>query len=197
MFAFLAAVFFLIISPGPGVLSTAGVSAAFGATPAYRYLAGLFIGNNLVALAVVSGLAGLMLTHPIVRPVLMYASVIYLIYLAARIALAGSKIAFIEKQSPPGLLNGIALQAINPKAYVVNTTLFTSFAFSQFSPTMEIIWKFVIINVIWIPIHILWLALGISLKKMSLPHHVQRLINLFMGASLLLVVVLALLFQPN
>lgn len=196
MFAFLAAVFFLLITPGPGVLSTAGVSAAFGATPAYRYLIGLFIGTNLVALAVVTGVAGLMLAHPIVRPVLLYVSVIYLLYLAARIAFAGSKIAFIEKKTPPGVLNGIALQIINPKAYVVNTTLFTSFAFSQLTPSMEIIWKFVIINAIWIPIHLLWLALGISLKKMSLSHHIQRSINLFMGASLLAVVALALLFRP-
>lgn len=197
MFAFLAAVFFLLITPGPGVLSTAGVSAAFGAKPAYRYLAGLFIGTNLVALAVVTGVARLMLAHPFVRPVLLYTSVFYLIYLAARISLAGSKIAFIEKQSPPGLLNGIALQIINPKAYVVNTTLFTSFAFSQLTSGMEIFWKFVIINAIWIPIHLLWLALGISLKKMSLPDHIQRLINLVMGASLLAVVALALLFRPQ
>lgn len=197
MFVFLAAVFFLLITPGPGVLSTAGVSAAFGAAPAYRYLTGLFIGTNLVALAVVTGVAGLMLAHPIVRPILLYASVIYLFYLAARIALAGSKIAFIENQTAPGILNGIALQAINPKAYVVNTTLFTSFPFSQMTPSMEVFWKFVLINVVWIPIHLLWLAAGIALKKMSLPHHVQRRINLFMGASLFAVVVLALLFKPQ
>jgi len=197
MFVFLAAVFFLLITPGPGVLSTAGVSAAFGATPAYRYLTGLFIGTNLVALAVVTGVAGLMLAHPVVRPVLLYASVLYLVYLAARIALAGSKIAFIEKQTAPGLLNGIALQAINPKAYVVNTTLFTGFPFTQVSTGMEIFWKFVLINAVWIPIHLLWLAAGIALKKMSLSHRIQRRINIFMGASLLMVVLLAMLYKPQ
>lgn len=197
MFAFLAAIFFLLITPGPGVLSTAGVSAAFGAQPAYRYVTGLFIGTNLVALAVVTGVAGLMLAHPIIRPILLYASILYLIYLAARIAFAGANIAFIEKKTPPGILNGIALQAINPKAYVVNTTLFTSFPFSQLSSGMEIFWKFVLINAVWIPIHLLWLAAGIALKKMSLTHRVQRLINLLMGASLLAVVVLAFLFKPQ
>lgn len=197
MFVFIAAVFFLLITPGPGVLSTAGVSAAFGAGPAYRYVTGLFIGTNLVALAVVTGVAGLMLAHPVVRPVLLYASVLYLVYLAARIAFAGSKIAFIEKQSAPGLINGIALQAINPKAYVVNTTLFTGFPFAGFSAGMEIFWKFVLINAVWIPIHLLWLAAGIGLKKMSLPHHIQRRINIFMGASLLMVVILAMWFRPQ
>jgi len=183
MLAFLAAIFFLLITPGPGVLSTAGVSAAFGAKPAYRYVTGLFIGTNLVALAVVTGVAGLMLDLPVVRPILLYASALYLLYLAGRIALEGAEISFIEKQSAPGLLNGIALQAINPKAYVVNTTLF-------------ILWKFVLINAVWIPIHLLWLAAGIALKKMSLPHHVQRRINIFMGLSLLIVVILAVLYKP-
>ena len=196
MIAFLAAIFFLLITPGPGVLSTAGVSAAFGAKPAYRYLIGLFIGTNLVALAVVSGVAGLMLAHPIIRPVLLYASVAYLIYLAAKIAFAGAKIAFIENQSAPGLINGIALQAINPKAYVVNTTLFTSFPFAHLTATTEIVWKFVLINAIWIPIHLLWLAAGVGIKRMALTKQVQRRINILMGASLLIVVFLAIFFQP-
>ncbi len=197
MFPFLGAVFFLLITPGPGVLSTAGVSAAFGPKPAYRYLFGLFIGTNLVALAVVTGVASLMLAHPIVRPVLLYASTGYLLYLAAKIALAGSKLAFIEKQSAPGILNGIALQAINPKAYVVNTTLFAGFPFAGFAATQEILWKFVIINAIWIPIHLLWLAMGIALKKMALPYKTQRLINIFMGLSLLAVVALAMIYRPT
>lgn len=197
MLAFLASVFFLLITPGPGVLSTAGVSAAFGAGPAYRYLIGLFIGTNLVALAVVTGLAGLMLAHPIVRPTLLYLSLAYLFYLAARIALAGSTIAFIENQKAPGILNGIALQAINPKAYVVNTTLFTGFAFTGMSAMSEIAWKFVLINLIWIPIHFIWLGTGIALKRMSLSHRVQRCINILMGFSLLIVVLLAIAYRPS
>jgi len=197
MLAFLSAVFLLLITPGPGVLSTAGVSAAYGAKPAYRYVAGLFIGTNIVALAVVTGLAGLMLAHPIVRPVLLYASATYLVYLAAKIAFAGSKIAFIENQKAPGLINGIALQAINPKAYVVNTTLFTSFPFSHMTTSTEVIWKFILINSIWIPIHLLWLAAGIGLKRMSLPDSIQRRINLLMGASLLMVVLLAMFYRPT
>lgn len=197
MLAFIAAVFFLLITPGPGVLSTAGVSAAFGASPAYRYVIGLFIGTNLVALAVVTGVSGLMLAHSIVKPVLMYASIAYLLYMALRIALAGSKIAFIEKQRPPGILNGIALQAINPKAYVVNTTLFTSFPFANASALSEIIWKFILINAIWIPIHLLWLAAGIAVKRLALPAHVQRTINVFMAVALLAVVFLAFWFRPE
>ncbi len=192
MLVFLTAVFFLLITPGPGVLSTAGVGSAFGATPGYRYVFGLFIGNNVVALAVVTGLAGIVLAQPALRDFLMYASILYLCYLAAKIAFAGSHIAFIESTRPPGLMDAILLQLINPKAYVVNTALFTGFPFATASLHTETLWKFVLINVIWIPIHLTWLAVGIGLKQMNLPTKWQRIINILMACSLLAVVFLAM-----
>jgi threonine/homoserine/homoserine lactone efflux protein len=191
MSVFLTAVFFLLITPGPGVLSTAGVGSAFGAQAGYRYVFGLFLGTNLVALAVVTGLAGLVLAQPGLRTVLMYASALYLFYLAAKIALAGSNIAFIESVKAPGIIDAILLQAINPKAYVVNTALFTGFKFANSSLLNETLWKFFLINLIWIPIHLLWLSAGIGLKQLDLPPLWQRTINILMACSLLIVVFLA------
>lgn len=191
MLTFAAAVFFLIITPGPGVLSTAGVGAAFGARAGTRYVAGLFVGTNLVCLAVVSGLTAVLLADARLRTILFFASILYLSYLALKIALAGSKIAFIERQSPPGVFGGIALQAINPKAYAVNTALFTGFGFMPDNYPVEIALKFMIVNAIWIPIHFAWLWLGITLRRMNLPHRTQRAINVAMALSMLLVVALA------
>lgn len=188
---FITAVFFLLITPGPGVLSTAGVGAAYGARAGYRYVLGLFIGTNIVALAVVTGLAGVVLTQPALRTILLYASVLYLCYLAFKIAFARSGIAFIESTKAPGIVDALALQAINPKAYVVNTTLFTGFEFVGMPLWQETAWKFLLINLIWIPIHIAWLVAGIGLQKLNLPARWQRLINALMAVSLLMVVLLA------
>jgi threonine/homoserine/homoserine lactone efflux protein len=192
---FLTAVFFLLVTPGPGVLSTAGVGAAYGAHAGYRYVLGLCIGTNIVALAVVTGLAGVVLAQPALRTILLYASVLYLCYLAFKIAFAGSKIAFIESTEAPGVANALALQAINPKAYVVNTTLFTGFEFAGMPLWQETVWKFALINIVWIPIHILWLSAGIGLQKLNLPARWQRLINMLMAGSLLMVVFLAVLMS--
>ena len=115
--------FLLLITPGPGVLSTAGVGAAFGTRAGIRYVVGLFVGTNMVALSVVTGLAAVVFAVPAVRNILLVLSVIYLMYLAFRIAFAGAKIAFIEATHKPGFFSGILLQIINPKAYAVNTTL--------------------------------------------------------------------------
>ncbi|MEC8091254.1 MAG: LysE family translocator, partial [Pseudomonadota bacterium] len=74
MLTFAAAVFLLIITPGPGVLSTAGVGAAFGWRQGLFYIGGLCAGTNLVGLAVISGLAAVILAEPVVRTVLLFAS---------------------------------------------------------------------------------------------------------------------------
>ena len=195
MLIFAAAVFFLIITPGPGVLSTAGVGSAFGARPGVRYVLGLFIGTNMVALAVVSGLAAMILADPRIRGVLFAASTAYLLYLALRIALAGSRVAFVEAARPPGVFDGIALQMINPKAYAVNTTLFSGFAFGGTNLLLETLLKFLIVNAIWVPIHFLWLWLGITLRRLDLSDRAHRVINIAMSLSMLAVVGLAAAYQ--
>ena len=191
MFAFAFAVFLLLITPGPGVLSLAGVGTAYGWKKGVQYLGGLWIGNNLVSLAVISGLAALLLADPIVRNVLLFISATYLLFLAGKVAFAGSKVAFIH-MTAPGLVSGITLQLINPKAYAVNTTLFTSFAFYPDSFAVETGLKLLIMNTIWLPLHLLWLYAGVRLNALNLPARIQRIINLVMAACLLAVVVLSI-----
>lgn len=190
MLGFVLAVFFLLITPGPGVLTTAGIGSGFGYAAGMRFLTGLFVGTNLVALAVVSGLAAILLSVPWLRSVLMAVSVAYLLYLAFRIAFSRSRVAFIETRRPLGFVNGVALQMINPKAYAVNTALFSGFAFWPQSLLVETAIKFAIINVIWVPIHLLWLAAGVGLHRLNLGERVQFIINLGMALAMLIVVAL-------
>ncbi len=191
MLTFAAAVFFLIITPGPGVLSAAGVGAGFGFRQGMRYVLGLFIGTNLVAAAVVSGLAAVLLAEPRIRIALFALSFGYLTYLALRIAFAGARVAFIERAQPPGIGGGILLQAVNPKAYAVNTALFTGFGFLPASYGAEVAIKVLIINAIWVPIHVLWLWAGVTLHRLDLSPRAHSAINILMALSMLAVVALA------
>lgn len=193
MLTFAAAVFFLIITPGPGVLSAAGVGSGFGYRPGVRYVGGLFVGNNLVALVVVSGVAAIVFSVPALRTVLVYASAAYLTYLALKIAFSGSRIAFIHAERAPGFANGLLLQAINPKAYAVNTAFFSGFAFWPSSLMSETIIKFAILNAIWVPIHFLWLGAGVTVRRLELGQRTQFAINVVMALSMLAVVALAAL----
>ena len=138
MINFALAVFFLIITPGPGVLSVAGVGAAFGYKSGVRYILGLCLGTNLVALAVVTGLAAIVLSNSFLRVALMLCSSSYLLFLAYRIATQGADISFSKSDRKPGILAGILLQLVNPKAYAVNTAMYTAFLIYPNSIILEI-----------------------------------------------------------
>ena len=195
MLTFAISVFLLIVTPGPGVLSTAGFGAAYGFKKSLRYVLGLFLGTNLVFFAVASGLIAILLSVPSVRIFLLVLSTCYLFYLASKIALAGSNITFIKAKAPPGIVSGILLQAINPKAYVVNTTFVSGFAFYQSSFVMELIIKFLIINSIWIPLHLIWLYVGTVLHELNLTNKNQRIINLMLAFSMIAAVIISISYS--
>ena len=187
MDSFALAVLLLTITPGPAVLTLAGVGSAFGWRDGMLFLFGLFVGVNLVCLAVISGLAALLVANPMVRIVLLLTSSAYLAYLALKIALAGTKIGFI-RTGAPGFVNGTMFQLINPKAYAVNTILFSGFAFYPDNFVIETGLKLLINSAMWIPIHFLWLYAGVMLNQLKLPAQTHKIINFFMSGCLFAVV---------
>ena len=193
MLEFVIAVFFLLITPGPGVLTTAGIGAAYGYRSGYRFLMGLCLGGFITMMIVISGLAAIVLTVPALRLVLLFASVGYLVYLAWRIASADSMIGFKPAKTPLGFRNGLVLQFINPKAYVVGATLFSGFTFMPDTPVVEVVVKLLLFNAIWVPVHLIWLGVGGKLGSMNLNQRTGRVINIGMAISLLVVAFVALL----
>ncbi len=180
----------MIATPGPGVLTAAGIGSGFGWGAGIRFLIGLFVGTNLGALIVVSGLSAIVLAEPTIRTVLVWASICWFLYLAAKIALAGAKIGFMAATRAPRVIDGLLLQLINPKVYAVNTLLFGGFAFWDHSPA-EYVAKFIIINTIWVPVHLAWLWAGVKVGELELAPAAQRAINIAMALSLMIVVVLS------
>ena len=57
MIEFALAVFFLLITPGPGVLSTAGIGAAYGYRAGLAYVGGLMLGGAFTMVMVISAAA--------------------------------------------------------------------------------------------------------------------------------------------
>ena len=192
MINFAAAVFFLIITPGPGVLSVAGVGAAFGYKTGIRYIFGLCLGTNMVAIAVVTGLATIVLSNYPLRLIFMLCSSSYLLFLAYKIAWSSTNISFSQSERKPGILAGVLLQLVNPKAYAVNTAMYAGFLIYPESLSFEIGIKFLIMNLIWFPIHLFWLFLGVYLKSLNLSPKLQFRINFLMAVALVIVVILTL-----
>ena len=189
--------FLMMVTPGPGVLSLAGVGAGFGWKVGIMYLIGLFLGTNGVALLVVLGFKQFLFEIDGVELTFLVLSLSYLSFLSWRIATSDNKTGFKETSKAPKLYEGIFLQFVNPKAYVVQGHLFVVLSLGISSYNTEILTKFLIVNSIWIPIHILWLWLGISLKKWSLASNKQVWVNRGMGLALFAVVILSAIMELN
>ena len=91
--------------------------------------------------------AALLLADSFVRNVLLFISATYLLFLAGKVAFAGSKVAFIH-MTAPGLVSANTLQLINPKAYAVHTTLFSGFVIYPESFVIETGIKLTLSNLI-------------------------------------------------
>jgi threonine/homoserine/homoserine lactone efflux protein len=192
MLAFIAAAFFLLITPGPGVLTTAGAGSAYGFRGGLPYMIGVVLGSLVVMAAVVSGLAAFLLSYPALRYLLLGLSAAYLLYIAARIAFTGAEVAIIAADRPLRFWNGIAMQIINPKAYAVMTTMFSGFAFMPDNTGLEALIKAAVFTAISFPVHTIWLYLGHSLKRMALGPRTARAVNIAMAIAMLGAVGLAL-----
>jgi len=191
MYLFILTTFILFATPGPGVLSLAGIGASFGFKPAIRFLLGLFLGFHIVILAVLSGVASLILTVPSLRFALLLLSSSYLLYLAFQIAASGSRVSLIVPQYEPRIISGIYLQLLNPKAYAVNTALLTGFSLYPENFDLEVLIKILTMDLLWIPLHFVWLYFGKSLNELNLQPNIQRRVNCFMAGSLLIVLLLS------
>ena len=197
MITYIIISFLMMVTPGPGVLSLAGVGAGFGWKVGMMYLIGLFFGTNGVALFVVLGFKQFLFEIDGVEITFLLLSLSYLSFLSWRIATSENKTGFKQSLKAPRLYEGIFLQFVNPKAYVVQGHLFVVLSLGLASFNIEIIIKFIIVNSIWIPIHLLWLWLGISLKKWSLAVNKQIWVNRGMGLALFAVVVLSAIMELN
>jgi len=193
MVAFALAVFFMIATPGPAVLALAGVGAAFSFKDGLRFLVGLTIGYLLVWAFVITGLVSVVFSVSYMRTIFLVISSGYLIYLSFKIMMKGSKIAFIRPENLPNFMDGIILQLVNPKAYAFHSILLSGFVIYPNDIILETICKFIVMNAIWIPLHLVWLFMGASIKKVNLDPYIQRKINLVMGLSLFLVAILSFL----
>ena len=192
MFIFLLSVILLVLTPGPAVLTLAGIGASYGYTAGLKFLAGLICAWNIVILAVISGLSSLILTIPLARTFLLTVSVVYICFLAYQIASAGGQISFRRPSSYPGFKSGLILNLLNPKAYAVNSALLTGFSIYPINLQMEFALKIAIMNATWIPLHLFWLQLGKFLNELNLSSCSQKIINYLMSVILISVIIFSI-----
>ena len=191
MLTFSLAVTLLMLTPGPAVLMIANIGVNFDFRKGVPFVFGVIVGANVVALSVVLGIASVINTYTLLRLILLIISSIFIFYLAVKILMQNSVKETTCNFRKINFYDGLVLQILNPKNYIVQITLFSGFLIWNDNFILEAFIKLVIANMIWFPMHLLWLLLGVTLKKMQLSRKSLKILNMFMAGSLLSFIAMA------
>ena len=191
MLTFSLAVTLLMLTPGPAVLMIANIGVNFDFRKGVPFVFGVIVGANVVALSVVLGIASVINTYTLLRLILLIISSIFIFYLAVKILMQNSAKETTSNFRKINFYDGLVLQILNPKNYIVQITLFSGFLIWNDNFILEAFIKLVIANMIWFPMHLLWLLLGVTLKKMQLSRKSLKILNMVMAGSLLSFIAMA------
>ncbi|TMV11751.1 LysE family translocator [Arenibacterium halophilum] len=122
LFAFVSS-----ITPGPNNLMLMASGANFGFRRSVPHMLGVAIGFVVMVLAMGAGVAGLFQAFPVARDILRVVSVVYLLWLAWKIANAGAPDGARAKSRPMTFLQVAAFQWVNPKAWAMALTGVTAY----------------------------------------------------------------------
>ena len=113
-------------TPGPANMALMATGARFGFRAALPFVAGVALGKQLIIWPIGFGLMELAKTAPWVFEALKWASVAYICWLAWKVANMRLSTG-VSKGTAPGFLAGLWVHPLNPKAWAMITTGFTSF----------------------------------------------------------------------
>ncbi len=115
----------MVGTPGPANMVLLSAGARFGLRRALPFVGGVLLGKQLIIWPIGFGLMEMAGRAPMVFVVLKWVSVVYILWLAWRIA--GSRINATKQTKIPGFLAGLIVHPLNPKAWAMVTVGFTSF----------------------------------------------------------------------
>ncbi|WP_299413249.1 LysE family translocator [uncultured Sulfitobacter sp.] len=112
-------------TPGPNNLMLMASGANFGFRRSIPHMLGISIGFMIMMFAVGAGLVQIFDRFPIIYDVLKIASVIYMLWLAWKIANAAAITKTAQAGAPMTFLQAAAFQWVNPKAWAMALTAIT------------------------------------------------------------------------
>ena len=181
--------FVMSSTPGPNNVMLATSGALFGYRRALPQIFGQLTGVAVQTYVTCLGLGGLFVAFPVLHQVLRVAGALYLVYLAWK--LSASSLGDARETRPLRFAQAALFQAVNPKSWVRAVTLATVFMPAGLSAPLGALLVAVVGVVIGFPAVSLWALFGVAIRHALTDPRKQRLFNLSMGATL---VVLAISF---
>ncbi|WP_448956610.1 LysE family translocator [Labrys neptuniae] len=189
---FLAAGIGLLGSPGPAIAALIAVGRAQGFIGGLPYFLGLQLGLATAAGVTAAGLFSLLAALPSALHVMTIAATAYLIYLAYKIASSPvGEPARTGNGAHSSPASGFLLGVTNPKAYLAFASLLASYTLFKGNAQQDAFIKWLLLVVVMIAVDIVWLYVGVLLRRLSLSPRSERVLNVTLGLTVLIAAGLA------
>ncbi len=193
LMALIAFAFVSSITPGPNNLMLMASGANFGFRRTIPHMLGIGLGFTFMVLLVGAGLVQIFDRYPISHTVLKVLSVLYLLYLAWKIAHAAPAKGADAAGTPMTFLQAAAFQWVNPKAWAMALTATAAYAPDQ--TINAILLVALVFGAINLPSVSTWTVLGQQMARILTNPHRLLAFNWTMAA--LLVASLYPVLWPN
>ncbi|MEP4145948.1 MAG: LysE family translocator [Halioglobus sp.] len=174
------------ITPGPNNLMLMASGANFGFRRTLPHMLGVGLGFTAMVTLVGLGLVGLFEAYPLSYEVLKVVSVVYLVYLAWKIATsaapAGTEASVETQGKPITFIQAVLFQWVNPKAWTMALTALTVYAPSQ--NLSAVILVAVVFGAINLPCVSCWTLLGQQLQRLLTSRRRLVIFNVSMAVLL-------------
>ncbi len=181
--AFLTFAFVSSITPGPNNLMLMASGANFGFRRTVPHMLGIGIGFTVMIVLVGLGLMQVFDAFPVSYTILKVISVIYLIWLAWKIARAGAPEKGRSGATPMSFLQAAAFQWVNPKAWAMALTAISAYAPDQSMQAVLVV--ALIFGAVNLPTVSCWTLLGQKIRHLLTNPARLTAFNLSMAALLI------------
>lgn len=181
VFAFLAMLLPLTLTPGPAAIALAGLGMSHGIVRSMPFYFGLLAAVFAIAVASAYGLTAIITSDETVYRIVRYSGIAYILYLGAKFLKSRPATAAPASGSHT-MTDGLVLTALNPKFYAMVVAVFSQFVGSG---TMEI-WTLIAgFTAVLAVSQLVWLIAGASLRPLMTSPRMLRIQSVVFGASLI------------
>lgn len=185
-----------VMSPGPNNIMLLSSGLTFGYKKTMPHMFGIILGFPLMVLIIGLGLGALFERFPIVLKVLKIIGILYLFWMAYKIARNTSSYEIGEENKSKSFtfMQSVLFQWVNPKAWIMAITSISVFVSSDENSMFQVVLIAIIYFLSLCISSNIWAFGGILLKKFIRNSKSVQKVNIIM-ALLLVVSVLPMLFE--
>jgi len=172
------------ITPGPNnvMLTTTGLN--FGVRRGIPHLLGICIGFPVMLALIGLGFGTLFQLYPVLHEVIKIIGIVYLLYLAWKIASSSGGISTVSQSRPINFWQSAAFQWINPKAWIMGSSALAAYTTLDDNFFVQVTIVCITFMIITFPCAGVWLVFGAGLQKfLRDPAHL-KLFNIAMALLL-------------